>query len=368
MQYPITPCYIFDEQAFVANYKALEKAFRSIYSNYHIAYSYKTNYTPYICKLVKSLGGYGEVVSSMEYELAKSIGYDDQHIIFNGPCKQSYPNCLLNVDSIDEIALTNSNIGLRVNVDIGANFISRFGIDEGQLDQAFMMAKDRIVGLHMHLSRARDLQAWINRANKMLELADKYFGEKGPEYIDLGSGMYGDMADELKAQFSDVPTYEEYAKAVALPFAKHYQNKKKPKLFTEPGTTLVNRYISFVCNVKAIKYIKGKCFVNLDGSIHNLGEICKLKKLPIKIVHNGGTLHVLENADLCGYTCLEQDIMYSGFSGEIGVGDYVIFENVGGYSLTCKPPFIRADYPMYTKDGLLIKRAQTNKEVFESYE
>ena len=32
--------------------------------------SYKTNYTSYICKPVKNLGGYAEVVSDMEYQVA----------------------------------------------------------------------------------------------------------------------------------------------------------------------------------------------------------------------------------------------------------------------------------------------------------
>ncbi len=49
--------------------------------------SYKTNYTPYICKPVKNLGGYAEVVSDMEYQVALQIGYSANHIVYNGPVK-----------------------------------------------------------------------------------------------------------------------------------------------------------------------------------------------------------------------------------------------------------------------------------------
>lgn len=57
------------------------------YDNYIPGYSYKTNYAPHICKLVKSLGGYAEVVSDMELYVAKKIGYENSEIIYNGPCK-----------------------------------------------------------------------------------------------------------------------------------------------------------------------------------------------------------------------------------------------------------------------------------------
>ena len=69
-----TPFYVFDEEGFIANYNKLCDAMRAYYPNYVPGYSYKTNYTPYVCQLVKSLGGYAEVVSDMEYQLAKKIG------------------------------------------------------------------------------------------------------------------------------------------------------------------------------------------------------------------------------------------------------------------------------------------------------
>ena len=365
----LTPYYIFKEKEFIDNYKRFFNTFRSIYPNYHVAYSYKTNYTPYICKLVKELGGYAEVVSEMEYDLARSIGYEDDKIIFNGPCKEVYPPCLLNVDSISEIEKTKDHkIGLRINIDAGQGFVSRFGIDESELDKAFELAGDRIIGLHCHISQARSLEAWIKRAETMLKIADKYFGEEGPTYIDLGSGMYGMMNEYLKDQFSNVPSYEDYAREVAGLFAKHYTKEKKPLLFTEPGTTLINKYIEFVCKIESIKHIKGKTFVTLNGSKNNLGEICELKKLPIRIQHVSDDLEELNDALLMGYTCLEHDVMLKGFSGKLGIGDIVTFENVGGYSLVSKPPFIKPNCAMYTDEGKLIKRRETAKEIFATYE
>ncbi len=57
------------------------------YAPYRAAYSYKTNYTPRIVSLVRSLGGMAEVVSGMEYALARRVGNAPENILFNGPCK-----------------------------------------------------------------------------------------------------------------------------------------------------------------------------------------------------------------------------------------------------------------------------------------
>ena len=73
--------YLLDSKQFRSNYTELKNAFSSIYSNFNIAYSYKTNYTPRLCKIVNELGGYAEVVSEMEAALAMRIGVKENRII-----------------------------------------------------------------------------------------------------------------------------------------------------------------------------------------------------------------------------------------------------------------------------------------------
>ena len=70
-----TPVYVFDRKAFEENYRSFVGIFQKRYPNYRLSYSYKTNYVPYVCKCVKDMGGYAEVVSDMEYNLAKKLGY-----------------------------------------------------------------------------------------------------------------------------------------------------------------------------------------------------------------------------------------------------------------------------------------------------
>lgn len=383
-----SPLYIFDEVGFVNNYKHFVNCFKNIYDKYVLSYSYKTNYAPYICRLVKSLGGYPEVVSDMELEIARTVGNPDSNIVYNGPCKGELLEDFIlhggmaNVDNMEEleriIQFAHRNpdksysIGIRVNIDIGQGFISRFGIDETDLCAVFDKIKGvsnlEIVGLHCHIGRSRSIKAWENRANKMIEISDRYF-ENAPRYISLGSGMFGEMSPELAGQFGpDIPSYEEYAHAVALPIAEHFKGDDRPILFTEPGTTLINKYIYFVTRVTSIKKIKGKTFIVMDGSKHNMGEICELKNLPIKVLSNAEYSQSVSGADLVGYTCLEHDVLYRGFDGKISDGDFVMFENVGGYSNVSKPPFIKPNCCMVTADGKVIKRAETVKEVIYTYE
>ncbi len=385
-----SPLYIFDETGFSENYAKLDQAMSACYSRYQIAYSFKTNYTPYICLTAKKLGAFAEVVSSMEYALAKRLGYASDQIIFNGPAKSDagitalHEGCIVNADNLDELKILceagagisdkRLKIGLRVNLDVGQGFVSRFGIDENDLDEAFRISRKnriRIAGLHCHISRARGIKAWKERTQKMLALSDRYFPEE-PDFIDLGSGMFGSMDPDFAMQFNDVPTYEQYAQVTAGLVEEHYKNTHKPILFTEPGTTLINRFIDCIARVETIKVINGHCFAVLDCSVHNLGETCTLKRLPVTIISGGAKQRYYDAIDLTGYTCLEQDIMLTAFQGKLAKGDYVLFGNVGGYSNVLKPPFIKPNCAMIAKqpNGIfkLIKAAETDEDLLHTYQ
>ncbi len=389
-----SPLYVFHDAEFVENYEHLCKAMREYYPNYLPAYSYKTNYTPHICGLVKSLGGYAEVVSDMEMFVALKIGYKHEHIVYNGPCKgpQMEEHVLnggiSNIDNKAEaeriVALAKAHpnslikIGIRVNTDIGANFISRFGLEVGsqEIDEVVTMLKAepniRLTGLHMHVSRARYIEAWQKRIDNILEAADKYI-DGVPEFIDLGSGMFADMEDYLKNQFTiKVPSYEDYAKVVVGTMAKHYAEvENKPLLMTEPGTTVVSRYLSILTTVTGVKSIKDKHIALVDADYHNTGETSKMMKVPFTHYRCGSGEESKECPDIMGFTCLEQDYIFKEFPDKVRVGDVIEFRNIGGYSVVYKPPFIQPCCAMVTitKDGSvkLIKERETFEDIFKTF-
>ena len=389
-----SPLYVFDDKGFIENYNHLCEAFRRVYPNYNPGYSYKTNYTPHICKLVKRLGGYAEVVSDMELWVAKQCGYDNDRIIYNGPCKGEMledhllNGGILNIDNEDEakrvVAFAKQHpektfkVNMRVTARIDIGFVSRFGFEAGsqQMDRVVGLLKAqkniKLVGLHMHVSRARYLSAWQQRIDQILDAADRYI-DGVPEFIDLGSGMFADMEEYLKEQFTiDVPTYDEYAEVVAGTMAKHYANSEtKPLLVTEPGTTVVSRYMSLITTITGLKEISGRNIAVCDSDIHEAGETAMMMKVPYTHYAVGEGESSKTPIDITGFTCLEQDILFKDFSEAVKVGDVIEFRNVGGYSVVYKPPFIQPCCAMVAikEDGAIeeIKRKETYEDIFRTF-
>ena len=382
--------YLLDSVQFSKNYTELKKAFANIYPNFNIAYSYKTNYTPKLCKIVNDNCGYAEVVSEMELELALKIGVNPQSIIWNGPIKQKSDlekylkaGVEVNIDSLEEtedileIAEQNPQstirIGLRCNYDVGDGVLSRFGFDVDSddfvsiLDRIKLQTNIQLVPLQCHFAK-RSLKYWPARAKGMLAIVDKF--SLKPERIDIGGGMFGKMADSLRKQFAEpIPTYTDYAKAAAEVFAEYYKTSEyKPQLVVEPGSALVGDCMKFVGTVKTIKNIRGKYIASVMGSQKNI-SMTGINP-PMEIIHLGTDARNYENLDFVGFTCIEGDVLYRGFNGPLAHGDVIVISNCGSYSLVMKPPFILPNFPVIDISGEkveLIKHGETFKDIFQTF-
>ena len=380
--------YLLDSDQFRTNFLELKEAFSSIYPNFNIAYSYKTNYTPKFCKIVNELGGYAEVVSEMEMELALRCGVDHSRIIWNGPIKdkEKMSEFLLaggtvNIDSISEAEFIKElaekadhklNVGIRCNYDVGDGVTSRFGFDvDGEDFKKVLEIVTTTPNLHFinfqcHFAK-RQIEYWPARAKGMVELL--YRVGVIPDRVDIGGGLFGKMADSLKAQFtSEIPDYKEYAKAAATVFAEYSKCKEKaPELIIEPGSAVVGDCMKFVGTVKTIKNIRGKYFASVLGSQKNI-SMTGINP-PMEVVHMGDGKEY-ENLDLVGFTCIEGDVLYKNYTGELAVGDAIVISNCGSYSLAMKPPFILPNFPVLDICGdevEVIKRAETFDDIFHTF-
>lgn len=382
--------YILDTNQFVHNFKELKDDFSRIYPHFNIAYSYKTNYIPRLCHIVDDLGGYAETVSEMEVELALKCGVRPENIIWNGPIKnedylQQYlpMGVVVNIDSVQEaecikkLALSSHdtfNVGIRCNFDVQDGIISRFGLDVDSED--FYRVWDIIssaenihfVNFQCHFAK-RQIEYWPYRVEGMLQLVDRM--GMIPKRIDLGGGMFGKMEDTLKKQFSSsIPQYIDYAKAVASVFANYFSNKSvKPELIIEPGSALVGDCMNFVGTVKTIKKVRGKYFATVIGSQKNINMASV--NPPMELISMGQSSFEYKDIDFVGYTCIEGDVLYRGYSGNIAIGDRVVIRNCGSYSIVMKPPFILPNFPVYEySNGAIrkIKRAEVFNDIFDTYE
>ena len=382
--------YLLDSKQFRANFKELKEVFSSIYPNFNIAYSYKTNYTPKLCKIVNEMGGYAEVVSEMELELAKKVGVNPVKIIWNGPIKN--PGILeeflleggtVNLDSIEEMEYVKEfvgmhpekkfNIGIRCNFDVKDGVISRFGFDTGSgefkkvVEFTTNTENIKLINIQCHFAK-RQVEYWPARAKGMIDLID----EIGviPKRIDLGGGLFGKMDDDLKKQFpSEIPCYEDYANAVAYQFKEKFGDMENmPELLIEPGSALVGDCMKFVGTVKTIKKVRGKYLASILGSQKNISMTGV--NPPIKVYNLSNDLNEYEHLDMVGFTCIESDALYRDFNGKLGNGDMVVISNCGSYSLVMKPPFILPNFPVLDiSEGTVevIKRKESFDDIFQTF-
>lgn len=386
--------YLLDSQTFEKNYQDLTTAFKSYYQKFNIAYSYKTNYTPKLVKTVNRLGGFAEVVSDMEMEIALKAGVDSKRIIWNGPVKntEKVKDLLLsggtvNIDSIYEMATIQAiaddnpkhvfNVGVRINYDVGDGVISRFGIDveNPEFDKilGFISSTPNIhlVNLQAHFAK-RSPEYWTARTEGMLKTYERVVNEFGlrPERLDIGGGIYGKMPDSLRNQLGiGLVTFADYAERSAKLFSEFFNNDPNaPWLFIEPGTAVAGDCMRFVCRVETIKEVRGKAIATVLGSQKNI-SMSGINP-PMEVVPINEKQKEFMNMDIVGFTCIEGDVLQKNYCGPLAVGDFIVISNCGSYSIVMKPPFILPNFPVLDIDGdevEVIKRAESFDDLFRTF-
>lgn len=350
-----------------------------------------------MCKELSKLGAYAEVVSRLEYDLAIRIGVEPHKIIFNGPLKSKEDihlalenESLINVDSkyevdyILEYAERNLDkqvkIGLRLNFDIsesGESILqegyikSRFGIctENGDLEEVMHILRKQpnvvVIGLHGHFSTTtRSSESYRLKTITMCKIAKSYLPDS-IEFINVGGGIYGELPSTMKLT---APTFDEYAESICSVMNEEFIDfNKKPTLVLEPGVAMVANTFSFYAKVIETKKIRDTHFVLVDGSVHNIKPTMHKKNLPYSLIKKDNESRKKEKFHIVGYTCMEKDYLAHDLTGELPLqGDYIIFENVGAYTIVFNPPFIKERPAILAKDGeeILVVR---NKETFKQF-
>ncbi len=393
--------YILKPKVFEKEYDLLLSSFKKYYKKVNIAYSFKTNYIPDFLNIVKNKRGYAEVVSVMETELALKVGFLPKNIFFNGPFKHKKETLkylklgvLVNVDSYDEFEWIENfakkskvicRIGIRLNFNLD-NSPSRFGIDFKDKIVKEILNKSKsskylsLESLHFHYA-SRKISAWeicTKEFVSFLSIID-FNSLADLKFISLGGGMFSRMDQYLKDQLTfAIPNFNDYAKSSIKFISKYLNGHKhyksiKPEILIEPGTALASKSLDFVAQVVSIKKIKNITYVNTTGSKYNMNPSPNRINSPIKILNfNSKSLVKVKNAKLCGYTCIESDLIHTDFNGKISIGDLIVFKEVGSYSVVMKPPFILPDVPIIQfkdkrKKFHTVRNKQTFSDVFSNF-
>ena len=379
--------YLFDREALTRNAESLFHAFRSVYGNFRIAYSFKTNYLREIGLTLKALGVMAEVVSPDELYYAGRLCFAPGQTVYNGVIPDipgkfqiAAEGGYVNVDNLREYAELSKfaearrksiRIGVRVNLDIGNGLTSRFGLDVTGDDFHTLMGaleNDPYVtfgGFHCHIGTSRPVRYWETKAKKMIELCRK----RGASYLDLGGGMFGPMPQELADQFAEYEgSFQTYADVTARLMKEAFPDERVT-LIVEPGTALVGDAMSLVAVVTDVKTVRGLTYVTVNCCSNQAGFICDCKDIPLTVFPTGsGERRTVENGIIAGNTCLEFDYLRKGVSGEFGVGDAVLFRNLGAYSLSCSRQFIIPRPGVYDAQSLkCLRKPETSEDMFRNY-
>ncbi|MEM2726717.1 MAG: diaminopimelate decarboxylase [Archaeoglobaceae archaeon] len=286
-----TPVYITSKKQLEKNIEAYKEAFPDAEKLYAV----KANNNLAIMKIIASNGFGADVFSAGELYLAVLSGFDRSKILFNGNSKSDAEiemgisaGVKFSVDSYDElktiqkIAETEGKeveIAFRINPDIDPKTHpkiatglkeSKFGIPEEQAVKAYEMALSMKnvapVGIHCHIgSQILETSPFVSAMKKIGKIARdiERIGVE-LEFIDIGGGLGIDYEGKGAIKPSDL------AKDLLPAISEvHSALKSKPKLWLEPGRSIVGNTTILLTRVNAVK--KGyKNFVAVDAGFNLL--------------------------------------------------------------------------------------------------
>lgn len=395
-----SPLYVISERRLREDFGRFLRTFSDPRCATRVAYSVKTNYLPAVCAILRSEGAWAEVVSGMEYELSRSVGFEPSQIIFNGPHKTRAElaralgeGAIVTVDNFDEleqvaqIARTLSapvHIGIRFSFKHGAAAWTKFGFndDNGDTEQALRrIAKnpklhldlihnhcgtfvlvpgiygavaDRLVGIAKR-ARALGLAPWI------ADFGGGYPSSNTlrPEYDFAGGSLrIGDF-------------WEPYAREILprlIRAKEHFGGR--PTLVLEPGRAVVDACTSLLCTVVARKSVdREEDAIVLDAGVNLIPTACYYDH-PVSRAGglNGSAYSRHRTLKVFGPLCMQSDrLRESAALPPLQVGDIVRIAHVGAYCHTQSMQFIRtrpATVLLGPAGPERVRRPETWRDVF----
>lgn len=391
-----TPYYYIREKDLFYDVNLLKDALEENWGNYICSYSVKTNSLPWLLTYLRKQGFYAEVVSEMEYDLSRRLGYAEHKIVYNSPVKdrQVWERALLegayvNLDSSYELKWLKElgsrypgrefKVGLRVNclldnlvpgMETSGGKRGRFGYcyENGVLKEAILTLEEtpgaKIVGLHLHTStKSRSVEAFGALAGMAVKIAEEY--GLSLEYVDMGGGYFGGT--------DDMPSYPDYFQEICRQLKRGF-DPKKTKLIVEPGVSLISRASTMVSQVVDVKRVPEGVFVVTDSSRVYLNPMTTRHTYPHHMEYTrkeeDERRKKLPSQWICGSTCMEHDKLFEVLDGpELIPGDRIVYDRAGGYTMCLAPLFIHYFPAVWVEkeDGslFLARDAWTNEEYLQ---
>ena len=389
-----SPLYLLDAAELLRRYRLVADGFCRAYPATVVAYSYKTNYLPALCGLLREAGAWAAVFSELEHRLARELGVPAAEIVCGGgfaaPAYRERAvadGALLNLDSFDDleaVAATAAELGVRCRVGVRVNFalpgaagprplehgdpVSRFGfsVEDGDAERAVGLARDsphlRCVALHCHFSTVeKDAALFDDVSRTMAELAGRLLWRGA----DDGEDRLLNLGGNLPVLAEPHGGYRQHAEVVARNLRRALAGAGAlPRLVLEPGAAIAAPAMTLVTTVTGVKTVRGRRFVSVDGGVMDTGGVGR-EPGEIELVAADG--RAAGTADLVGFSASEEDVLCRGAAlGGARPGDFVLVHDVGAYSLVNEPQFSRPRPGVVLADGgdfVLVRRPETYEDV-----
>ena len=385
-----SPLFVYSERVIREKHQELMRSFSTRYPKVQHAWSYKTNYLQAVCQSFHRLGSWAEVVSTMEYEMARRLGVEPAKIIFNGPFKPYdglkqaiVDGAIVNIDNMDELydiekivteTGVKAQIGIRVNMALGAQMAwDRFGfnVDGGQAHQAvkriFAGGKATLVGIHAHVGTfILEPETYRQEAQKLIAFSSSLKEEFGLtiSYLDIGGGFAS--RNRLKGTYLStaemIPSFDAYAEAVCSELLDAFPPEELPLLFLESGRAMIDEAGSLIATVQATKRLaNGMKGVVIDAGVNLLFTSFWYDHEIIPTVDRG---YPQEDHVIYGPLCMQIDVIREQIKlPHLEKGDRILIRPVGAYNNTQWMQFItlRPNVVMISEKGevSVIRQAET---------
>ncbi|MBW2525937.1 MAG: alanine racemase [Deltaproteobacteria bacterium] len=385
-----SPLFVFSEKILRERIGELKDQLARRFSDFTIAWSYKTNYLGAICEVFHQEGAWAEVVSGFELEKALRAGVPGTEIAFNGPGKSDDDLELafregvhVHIDHLDELAQAErvaERLGLRPEVSIRVNIANlpvdkwdRFGftLENGRALQAVrrLLRGDRLelTGLHCHIGTfILNPDAYRAQAKALAELAGQLSEEHGLTIrtIDVGGGFasHNTLLQQYLPGEEITPSFGQYVEQLALGFEEGIGGRPMPRVVLETGRALVDDAAILVSTVIANKrLVDGRRAVVIDAGVNILPTAWWYRH---DVTPAQETRGVAEPTVFFGPLCMNIDVVRQGVMfPPLRPGDRVVIGHVGAYNVTQWMQFITARPNVVlvstTGEHGLIRRAET---------
>lgn len=294
-----TPLYVFDEASLRDKCTEYKTAFNRLYPGTTILYASKAFLCQAMANLIKEEGLGIDVVSGGETAIAGSVDFPLENAFFHGNNKspaelrQALESGVgrIVVDNFYELTLLNEIAGekdrrpailLRITPGVDAhthasivtgNVDSKFGFPlvtaEDAVAEAMSLPNVNLTGLHFHIgSLIFETEPYVQAIEYILKLAAVMKKKKGFELTELDIG--GGFAVQYNLQAPPAPPASFFAEALtgAVKNECKRHDLEPPKLFIEPGRSIVARAGIALYTVGVVKDIPGvRTYVSVDGGM-----------------------------------------------------------------------------------------------------